>query len=530
MILNVVWQNRYMDSLRLMRISKRAAALSYVSRVAVVMATPLNKQVLSNVGLLTDVGRDSDPDAIIVAMDLEDESASRQVLDFVEHEMKHEMEKTQTLAGYTPKSIESALEVMPHATLSLISVPGQYAKAEAMKCLRQGLHVFLFSDNVSVEEELELKRFAHGLGLLIMGPGCGTAIINNIALGFANALKTGSVGIVAAAGTGLQEVSCLLSNAGIGISQAFGTGGRDLTDSIGGITTRQALDLLEWDPGTSTIIIISKSPGPQTTKDLLNHLSGMTKPVIANFLGMSEFESVVPNLTVASSLEDAARCAAMLIDPEKGKLVATGHSVSEYQKKAETEYCKLSLNQKYVRGLFSGGTLCSEATFLLGNLFGDIQSNIAPRPEWEMRDTGKSSGHTCLDLGDEEFTVGRPHPMIDPFVRQQRLLQEACDPETAVILLDVVLGYGAHEDMAGALKPTIIEAKAIRAGAGEHLPVVASVVGTLQDPQDRQEQEKKLVDCGVLVLPSNFQAARMAALIASRGRSGWGEGNGTKRD
>lgn len=522
MILNVVWQNRYMDSLRLMRISKKTGTLPWVDRVSVIMATPLNKQILGEVGMLTEEGRNADSDAMMVAVDLKDEGGLQQVLDFIEEEMKREIAKTHSMAGYTPKTVESAIESLPDANLALISVPGQFAKAEAMKCLRKGLHVFLFSDNVSVEEELELKQAGRERGLLVMGPGCGTAIINGAALGFANALKAGPVGFVAAAGTGLQETTSLLSNAGIGTSHAFGSGGRDLTDAIRGITTRQALDILDRDAGTSVIVIISKLPGPETIKDLAGDISRMRKPVIANFPGISSLGKTVQNLTLAPTLEEVAKQAGMLVDPEKGKLVAAGLSADKYLGRAEEEYRRLNADQKYVRGLFSGGTLCSEATLLLGNLFGGISSNMAPLPEWKMKDTSRSSGHVCIDLGDEEFTTGRAHPMIDPFVRCQRLLQEARDPETAVILLDVVLGYGSHEDMAGALGETIREAKSIRAAADGHLCVVACVVGTFEDPQDKKGQEEKLSADSVLVLPSNAQAARMAALIASRGRFGWG--------
>lgn len=518
-IRNVIWQKRYMDSLRLMRISNKAAGLEGVEKVAVVMATPLNKEILKEVGLLTTEGSDASTDDMIVGIAVHDESRIQSVLDFIEQEMLRDVERTKGIAGYAVKTQESALEMMPDASLSLISVPGQYAKAEAMKSLRKGLHVLLFSDNVTIDEELELKQFAEKQGLLVMGPGCGTAIINSVCLAFANVVKKGPVGIVAAAGTGLQEVSSLISNAGIGISHGIGTGGRDLSDKIGGITTRQGLRILEQDPGTKVIVLISKPPGPNTAKELSGTLTKMTKPVVLNFIGLSSSLESSDRVFVTKTLEDAASRAVCLIRGEAFRERLFTQEEKAVLKAAEGEFRGFSEKQKYVKGLYSGGTLCSEATLLLAEILPNVTSNAPPRAELKMMDTKISAGHALIDLGDEEFTVGRAHPMIDPFVRKQRILQEAKDPETAVILLDVVLGYGSHEDMAKVLCESIMEAKSLKAGAGGYLSVVVSVVGTFEDPQRREEQVKKLTGSGVIVMPSNAQATRLAGLIACRGKA-----------
>ncbi len=516
---NVVWKNRYLDSLKLMRISNTTAALQGVEKVSVVMATPLNKQILKEVGLYTEEGEKAKPEDMLVALSLNEESQVQSVLDFIEEEMNRVKSKVQETAGYAPKSLELAIQNLPDVNLALISVPGNYAKHEAMKALKKGLHVFLFSDNVSIEEEIELKNYAETQGLLVMGPGCGTAHINGVALGFANVVKNGPVGIVAAAGTGIQEAVSLLSNAGVGISHAIGTGGRDLSDKIGGITARQGLQILNEDEKTKVVILISKPPGKKTVLALSDAVKQMGKPVVVNFIGMSEQLPLGSNAVIVDTLEDAAFTAYELI---KGKVVpyrtVFTRNPEEVSNRAETEWEKMQDEQRYVRGLFSGGTLCSEATLVLADYLSSVSSNIPPRPELKMNDTAKSEGHVCIDLGDEEFTVGRAHPMIDPFVRQQRLIQEAKDPKTAVILLDIVLGYGSHLDMAGALKETIVKAKSIRQEKGGYLCVVASVIGTDEDPQSLKEQEKKLTDYGVVVMPSNAQAARMAALIVSRGK------------
>ncbi|MEK6672907.1 MAG: acyl-CoA synthetase FdrA [Nitrospirota bacterium] len=514
---NIIWQKRYMDSLRLMRISNKAAALEGVEKVAVVMATVLNKEILKEVGLLVTEGAGASNDDIFVAVAVEDENRIQAVLDFIEEEMKREGERIKDMAGYAPKSLESALEMMPQANLSLISVPGQYAKAEAMKALKKGLHVFLFSDNVTIEEELELKKYAEEQGLLVMGPGCGTAIINGVGLAFANVVKKGPVGIVAAAGTGLQEVSTLLSNAGVGVSHGFGTGGRDLSDKIGGITAKQCLRILEEDPETEVIVLISKPPGPNTAQELSKYLVRMRKPVVLNFIGLSSTIEGGDKVFITKTLEGAALRAVSLIRNEAFQEKVFTEEMSKVLQLAESEYKKFSGKQRYVRGLYSGGTVCSESTLILADFVPTVTSNMPPRAELEMKDTKVSVAHALVDLGDEEFTVGRAHPMIDPFVRKQRFLQEARDPETAVILLDVVLGYGSHPDMARVLADTIIEAKSLKEKEGGYLSVVASVIGTEEDPQKRSEQEKKLLDCGVVIMPSNAQAARMAALIATRG-------------
>ncbi len=516
---NVVWKNRYLDSLKLMRISNNTATFQGVKKVSVVMATPLNKQILKEVGLYTKEAEKAKPEDMLVAVSLSEESQVQSVLDFIEEEMNRVKSKVQETAGYAPKSLELAIQNLPDANLALISVPGNYAQREAMKALKKGLHVFLFSDNVSIEEEIELKNYAETEGLLVMGPGCGTAHINGAALGFANVVKDGPVGIVAAAGTGIQEAVSLLSNAGVGISHAIGTGGRDLSDKIGGITARQGLQILNENPKTKVVILISKPPGAKTVLALSEAIRQMSKPVVVDFIGMGEKLTLGSNTIIVDTLEDAAFTALELIKGgKKSRKTIFTQDQNAVMNKAETEWEKMQDVQVFVRGLFSGGTLCSEATLILADYLSPVSSNIPPRPKLKMKDTAKSEGHVCIDLGDEEFTVGRAHPMIDPFVRQQRLIQETKDQKTAVILLDIVLGYGSHLDMAGALKETIIEAKSIRLEKGGYLCVVASVTGTDEDPQSLKEQEKKLADYGVVVMPSNAQAARMAALIVSRGK------------
>src|SRR5690606_14776291 len=125
--------------------------------------------------------------------------------------------------------------------------PGVYAAFEAFRALENNLNVMMFSDNVTVEDEIKLKDLAVKKDLLMMGPDCGTAIINGVGLCFANKIKRGPIGLVAASGTGLQEVTVLIDQFGGGISQAIGVGGRDLSKDVMGRMTLHAINALNAD-------------------------------------------------------------------------------------------------------------------------------------------------------------------------------------------------------------------------------------------------------------------------------------------
>jgi len=427
---------------------------------------------------------------------------------------------TQEEAEMIHKTLNSAIDAEPESNLVLISVPGEFATREAERALRAGKHVMIFSDGVPLEDEVRLKRLGREKGLLVMGPDCGTAIIKGVGLGFANVVKRGPVGMVAASGTGAQEVTSLIS-AGPGISHAIGTGGRDLSSEVGGITMLMGLRALAADSETETIVLISKPPSPEVAKSVLKAASESGKPTVVNFLGGDSKIIEGAGLTPAITLEDAAAKAIALQQRGEPRSVLFSADSDEIKRTAEREYKKIQPHQRYIRGIYSGGTFCSEAMLIERDLVGDVYSNVPLKSELELEDSNKSKEHTFVDMGEDEFTVeiGKPHPMIYHDLRQKRILDEASDSETAVILLDVVLGYGAHEDPAGALAPTLREAKKIAESEGRYLAVVASVCGTPQDPQNLTAQEKKLKDVGVVVMPSDAQAARMAALIATRGRA-----------
>lgn len=511
---NVVKKNYYSDSVTLMLLSSKIGKMAGVKEAAVMMATDHNKELLTRSGLLLPEGRTATPNDMIIAVTAEDEKSAEAVLQAVE---EYFAEEGKSQAGsdeemVTTKTQATALRLLPGANLALISVPGRYAAHEARKALDNNLHVFLFSDNVTLEEEKELKEKAAAKGLLMMGPDCGTAIINGVGLGFANAVKRGSIGLVAAAGTGLQEVTCLIDKLGGGISQALGTGGRDVKAAIGGSMMLMGLRALAADPATRVIVLISKPPEEAVLDRLTEAIKAIDKPVVTCFLG-ARVDVAGEKVYPVRTLQEAALKAVELSGMAADRAASYFMSDNLLQQTAAAEAARFGGQQKYLRGLYSGGTLCSEAIFLLEPLLGSVYSNVALDPEYLLPDPETSKGHTLIDMGEDYFTDGRPHPMIDPGYRVERLRREALDPETAVILLDVLIGYGSHADPAGALVPAIREAKEAAAAAGRYLSVVASVCGTPADPQGLEQQEEKLREAGVIVMPSNAQASLLAAAI-----------------
>jgi FdrA protein len=379
-----------------------------------------------------------------------------------------------------PRSLGAAAAELAGANVALVSVPGEYAALEAHRALSRGLHVLLFSDHVAVEDEVALKRRGAAGGLLVMGPGCGTAMLGGVGLGFCNVVPSGSVGIVAAAGTGAQEVACLIAAAGGGVSQIVGVGGRDLSEAVGGLAFRQALALLGDDDETETLLLVSKPPAPAVVRALGDALPA-GKRAVAAFVGLRESDAPYE---VHHTLEAAARAAAGAPPPDLGALE---RAVDE--RRARTA-------GRSVLGLFSGGSLAHEALTILETALGPVAGNVSGREEG-------AGGHRVLDLGEEEYTQGRPHPMVDLDVRVGMLEEAAGDDRVGCVLLDVVLGHGAHPDPAGELAPAV-------AAIAERALVLARVCGTDEDPQDARRQTATLQAAGALVAPSNAAAARLA--------------------
>jgi FdrA protein len=503
----------YYDSVVLMQLQRSLTQLPGILDAGVIMGTKANKDLLAQSNLLSPEIDAAVADDLVIVVRGEDKTSAKGAIEQVD-----DLLKARRRAGgdedYCPKSLETAAQMLPEAQWVLISVPGRYAAGVARQSLNLGKHVFLFSDNVSVEDEIELKKIAASKGLLVMGPDCGTAIVNGIGLGFANQVRRGPIGIVAASGTGLQQVSSRIHQLGSGITQAFGTGGRDLSEEVHAVTARQGLDLLSRDPDTQVIVLISKPPSARVAGDLVQMVRRAGKPVVVDFIGYSIPVRVVENVRFATTFDETAelavRLAASPSAPEPGRDLDIG---------------RFSPGQRYLRGLFSGGTLAYETLLILQDYLPAVYSNIPLEEDFRLADSLVSQAHTIIDLGEDEFTVGRLHPMMDNELRIRRLELEADDPQVAVILLDVVLGYGAHPDPAAELAPVIARSIAKAKSAGRSLEVVAVVSGTDEDPQELGAQMGKLKDAGAIVETSNELAARyvgqlLRALDPGTGRDG----------
>lgn len=504
----------YYDSVTLMRISSEAKRVPGVSQVAVVMVTEMNQAVLSDTGFDPAEYADMGPNDLVIGVVAESEAALDEALARVDELLGAIGKDAGQQSEERVQTLEGALGRLDGANLVIVSTPGSFAAREAMKALKNGLHVMIFSDNVPLEKEVALKQEAERRGLLVMGPDCGTAMIHGVPLGFVNVVRRGTVGLVAASGTGLQEVAVLVHQLGAGISQAIGTGGRDLSDEVGGITMLQGIDLLEHDPGTERITLVSKPPAPTTMERLLERVRRMSKPCVVCFLGASAelvSRARAQGLAMATTLEEAARLTVAspvtpLPDAAEEVAAAVAAELSLYPQGRHPG--------SFVRGLYSGGTLCQEALLTLQARLTDVYSNLAKKAPYRLENPNESRGHTLIDMGDDYFTQNRPHPMIDPSYRVDRIRKEALDPETAVVLLDVVLGYGSHSDPGGAVADEVARLKAELAAAGRHVAFVASVTGTEADPQPRSEQLAKLKSAGITVLSTNHRAAQAAGILA----------------
>ena len=473
-LIALVRRDAYTDSVALMRVSAELRALSGIVAAAAVMATDLNRAQLQEAGLLTDEAGAAGAGDLVVAVRAESRPAAHAALERAEALLTGRRGGAAAGRVIDPRSVLSAARHAGGANLALISVPGAYAAAEAQAALSAGLHVFLFSDHVPLADEVGLKRRAASLGLLVMGPECGTSILGGVGLGFANRVRRGGVGLVGASGTGLQEVTSLIHRLGGGVSHAIGTGGRDLDEAVGGLTTLQALEWLGRDPGTRVIAVVSKPPSDAVARRVLGAAAATGKPVVACLLGWTGAPPAP--VRAVDTLDEAAWSAVTALGVTPPALAAPPAPPR---------------SGGGVLGLYTGGSLCEEAKSLVG-----------------------AAGYRFDDFGSERYTRGRPHPMIDPSQRDAAVAAAGADGRAGVLLVDVVLGDGAHADPAAALAPAVRAARARAGRQGRPLPVIGHVVGTDQDPQGLAAQEARLREAGVLVCPSNRLAAEVARGIA----------------
>jgi FdrA protein len=470
-----------------MQVSRTVASLPGVNAALVAMATELNLELASGMGFT--LPAKAGPNEMLVAVDADSDEALSAAVDQVDVVLNAASVPPASGFGSAPAALTiRAAARSGDASVALVSTPGQYAFTDAIDAVDAGLHTMVFSDNMPVEQEVALKRYAEPAGVIVMGPDCGTAVIGGVGLGFANVVRPGPVGIVAASGTGAQHLMTLLDESGVGVSHCVGVGGRDLSEQVGGLSTLRALQLLDADEATEIIVVVSKPPAASVARTVREHAESLGKPVLFGLLGKGQ-----PDITETArrTVEALGRSWHLA-----GILDSSAVAARETPASAQTNRC--------LRGLFAGGTLCDEAMLLAADRLGPVRSNIPLEPGWALGDELASDGHTMIDFGDDRLTQGRPHPMIDGSIRVARLLREIEDPMCGVVLLDVVLGHGAAADPASELAPGIESATA----AG--IPVVVTLVGTRDDPQDRDRQAQVLNDAGAWVFFSNAEATRAA--------------------
>ena len=490
---NLIRSGFYLDSVALMRTSNALKQETGVDEAVLMIGTDANKQILREAGVLDEAAAEhAGPSDLIIAVAAQDEAAVESCIAAAEKALDERQSTVDDAQQFQPRSLESARKLLPDANLALISTPGPFAVREARRALTQGINVMLFSDNISVEDERALKQLAGQRGLLLMGPDCGTAYVKGIPIAFANVVATGHIGIVAASGTGLQEVAVQLSHAGEGLSHGLGVGGRDLSDAVGGLSTLTALDWLERDPETHQVLLVSKPPGAATADKIYARLREYSKPVSVCFLGANDAPEDIRSATTLEGLVALATTR-----------TSTNPAVSQ------TTHAQA--RSGLAAGLFCGGTLCAEAQVIFAQAGHTWSSNV-PLGANTARVSWPADGydtHVLLDLGADEFTLGRPHPMFEPEVRREPLTQLLNDDSISVVLLDIVLGYGAHAN------PAQVVVDVLRERTEPGPTVVAYVCGTDADPQNKQAQCAALVNAGVLLAPTNAEAARVALSYCS---------------
>ena len=490
----------YRDSLLLLSATRAMQDGAGVSWAAAVMATPANVEDLTGRGIGTADLAGADANALVLAVQAQDEPTADAALQRGHDALFAGESRGGAEPGVAdPQSIGEAAARLPGANVAVVSVPGPYAAVAAHQALTAGLHVLLFSDNVPLADEVSLKERASRLGKLVMGPGAGTAMLGGVGLGFANVVRPGPVGVVAAAGTGAQEMMTLLDRWGIGVSCVVGVGGRDLSTGVGGRMAADAVRVLDNDPGTEVIVLVSKPPDPAVARQVISASEHTT--VVAACLGMAALEGLPAGIPLAATLEEGALLAARVLGAPVPDL-ADGLAGD-----IEAALARTGSSRTVVRGFFTGGTLCYEAQVVLSRCLGPVYSNIPLRPDLAL--PAPPGAHICVDLGEEEYTRGRPHPMIDPSARRQIVQEQAGGDDVAVVLLDVVLGHGSHPDPAGEIAATC--ADLVASGAA----VVAYVLGTRADPQDFDAQRRTLREAGAIVTQTSAQAARVAAAITA---------------
>jgi FdrA protein len=495
-----IFPDTYVDSVVQLRAIRAMGEISGVDWASAAMGTPANLRLLGEQGVdRTEIARVGSDDFFLVVL-ASGPDVGQAALAAGESAVFSVLPQDEELVGAQPKSLREAVRRQPESNVAVVSVPGEYATLAAAQALAQGLHVLLFSDNVPLDKEIALKELARSKGLLMMGPGAGTAMLGGVGLGFANVVRRGRVGIVAAAGTGAQEAMSLLDRWGVGVSHVLGLGGRDLSEEVGGRMARSAISALRDDAETDAILLVSKPPAPSVAATVL--ASAGEAPLVAALIGLQPGFAAPAGVLLADTLEGGVLATLRVLGRPAPDTAGTLRSLVRQARE------RLPAGRTLVRGLFSGGTLCYESLVILGRILGEVRSNTPINKAWDL--PAPPGSHQCLDLGEEEYTRGRPHPMIDAEARVELVREHGADPGVAAIILDVVLGHGANPDPAGVLAPAC---EAVMADGGPQ--VVAYVLGTELDPQGFAAQRERLVRAGCIVTETAARASLAAAAIAT---------------
>jgi len=500
MLKTIINKNTYQDSVVLMLLTNEISAIEGVNKVSIMMGTPANKDIFGGSGLRTEELEQATANDMAIVIDAESDEVIEKVLVEMDEFLAKQSSGSSTTSEKTIRSWEAALKELPDANLAVISVPGVYAASVANRALDENLNVFIFSDNMEIEDELKLKEKASEKGLLCMGPDCGTGVINSVPIAFTNNINPGRIGIVGASGTGIQEVTTIIDRLGAGVTNAIGTGGRDLSENVQGITMLSAIATLAEDDNTEVITIISKPPAEAVRKRIMNYIRTIDKPIVTMFLGEKP-EYHEENLYHAYTLEEAARISVDLLRKQEVKPFQGDTSI-------KVEDVEEGLT---IKAYYSGGTLAGEAAMLI---------NESVYSDGEMKNEHgymfKKDGFEVIDLGDDEYTQGKPHPMIDPTVRVQYMEKAMEDKSTSVILFDLVLGYGSHEDMANALAPSIEKLKKQAKAENRKVHFVTTICGTNKDPQNYEGQKRIMEEVGVIVCDTNNMAVEKSLALIGK--------------
>lgn len=506
---NFVEKDKYYDSVFLMKLARNLVETGIAKNASVGMGTPLNKETMSDLKLLCEEGKEASPNDLIIAVSADTEEkcdlARDEFFKLLEEKAKSGNERKF-------RSIQGVKTIDPNVNLAIISVAGEYAAKEAEKALLNGLNVFMFSDNVPLEDEIRLKKLAEEKNLLMMGPGCGLSFINGVAIGLCSMVRRGNIGLVGASGSGIQTVMTLVHKYGFGISNAIGTGGRDMSDEVGGITMLRGIRELENDPETKVIALISKPPAKSTLIKVVEAVKKCKKKIVIQFINGDNDYIRKNGILCSESFEETAK---MVMELASGKKIELKDD-TDYADIAEVEMKKYAPSQKYFRSILCGGSLADEGLVMLEKSGIETYSNVAFDNEHALKNPFESYKNTVIDIGDENFTKGRAHVAIDPSVRVQRFIKEARDPETAVIYLDFLLGYALCPDPASVMAEAIKQEKKNAVENGRHLTVIATICGSDMDPQGYDDQYQKLTDAGVIFKDTNRKAVKLIIEIAKR--------------